>query len=459
MKKLKHCDNETTMLVKNSNKFSFAVLGDTHLTRPEWHPGIANADAGKQHDVAKYVANVEQTVKPILSAIAESEAEFLIHSGDLVEGVDAPNEREEMGWALEFIAAAGIPCVFARGNHDWRHAYADVIRPANARALEQPLESNHFSFDAGNSRFVFVDSETVEPDGEAAGWLEEMLQGSGAQSHVFVVAHSPVWNTGRPFFHDRGFAQVLSTLAARHGVDALFCGHTHNQSITLHRTSGIPLLQVKTCAVGWGEQPFLPLDQVKTWLPSVDSLLWSWPGYLENSAPGWCLVQVDGDEVALRWRDVENEDHVVIRWRARGGVEEVYRRPVPICPPPTADELRGAMAGWLCLSIYAAGNGSKQVMLGATLLGEFPTTVPYYHHRTPIASEALHGLDLRNHAHIVAAPDDPYCVGSLIIELILADGRTVRTQPTSQICGTTRVFGGWEETHAGDASGIALNFV
>lgn len=458
--------SEIARRIGDSSTFRFAILGDTHVTRPEWHPNLKERGPAGQHDVDKYVANVEQYLRPVLRAIASSGAQFLVHSGDLVEGTGVPASfrEEEMRYALEVMSAAQIPCVFARGNHDAKNPFAAVVRPANASTLGMTLDSDNFWFDAGNARFVFVDWQSVKPGEPSARWLEETLQAARARPHVFVVAHSPVWNIGRPFMRDLGLAQTLPSLAGRFGIDALICGHTHNQAITLHRTEGRPLLQVMTTAIGWGEQRFLPLDQVKTWLPPRDSLNWNWPGYLENSAPGWCLVEVEGPQATLRWRDFANEDHVVIRWRKRGAVKEIARRKTPVPARPTADDLRRARRGWLCLSLFAAGQAAKEVRLGDMVLGEFPATVPHYHHRTELSPQALRQLSLTNRVRIAAPDEDAFCVGSLMLEVELADGRVVRTQPVPQIYSTAEKFDSWREAkvrraaRAADLPEIELTF-
>lgn len=104
---------------------------------------------------------------------------------------------------------------------------------------------------------------------------------------------------GTPFFDTPAFATGIEQLCRRYRVDAYFCGHTHNQSVSFHRMEkdGSGFLQLTGSAVGYPEMPTTGLDtyhRIADYGDGADNqYLW---GILEDSAPGFFMVEVDGEK-------------------------------------------------------------------------------------------------------------------------------------------------------------------
>jgi len=185
-----------------------AAIGDTHLTRAEFHPAPPAGEA-EAHDRGKYIANVEQTVRPLLATIRAAEPDLLLHSGDLIEGARGDGGRAEMAWGLDLVrSAVDCPVAFARGNHDGRAWFDEVVGPHLQATFG--AGAGPWRLDRGPVRIVVVDSQRCgEPELERVGALFGDWPG-----WRFVVAHSPAFNVGRPCFRDRPFADLLLQRAA-----------------------------------------------------------------------------------------------------------------------------------------------------------------------------------------------------------------------------------------------------
>src|SRR5436190_2030381 len=149
--------------------------------------------------------------------------------GDMVNNGNAISEWHDYWFKpLETLnAAQTTPVIFARGNHDGEHAlaYAYSSLPGNEA---------WFAFDYGNTRFIFLDSETdTASSPEQYQWLQAELARPETQRATFRVVcfHRPpfvnLWNgggyIGEPFVRTDWVP-----LLAQGNVDLAISGHAHN---------------------------------------------------------------------------------------------------------------------------------------------------------------------------------------------------------------------------------------
>lgn len=103
----------------------------------------------------------------------------------------------------------------------------------------------NYSFDAGDVHFLCLDSNLyVDPSGAALQqWMEADLAATDALWKL-VVMHHPPFNVGHAHYAEQQM-RVLAPLLEKHGVDAVFSGHTH----TYQRTRPLKFVPTDTAKV------------------------------------------------------------------------------------------------------------------------------------------------------------------------------------------------------------------
>jgi len=192
--------------------FTFAVLGDrTSAARPE-------------------------VFKQILAEITLFRPDFIICTGDLIEGYTGL-EQTNARWdtVLGQLRATGIPYYVAPGNHD---IPSDAAEPIFARRVGRPMHT----LERGNSVFIFLDnSRWTEarslPPAELK-WLDLELARARKKHRIFIVMHRPYWRDAL----DRGLPEPLQTKFESTGVGYVFTGHDH--FYCSHTWNGVRYFQV-----------------------------------------------------------------------------------------------------------------------------------------------------------------------------------------------------------------------
>jgi len=166
----------------------------------------------------------------ILSAVENSDMEFLLHTGDMVNR-DAPGE-----WDLYRKATAGFhkPLRVVIGNHE---LYGDGTPEKFAERFGLPGTS--WSFTHRDAHFAIVDNAKGTFPDKTLAWLDRDLaahpKGKGGITTLIVAMHIPPDTDGtRPhgtrFDYKERSANLLWILK-RHGVDAVVSGHEHMQHV------------------------------------------------------------------------------------------------------------------------------------------------------------------------------------------------------------------------------------
>ncbi len=245
--------------------FSFVLLGDLHFDRLEHHDlaWVEKSHAGDVRQIQDYsritrelmprlFGTVRDTVAALKSA-PDGRVPFVLHVGDLVEGLCGDEERavRQNTEALAFVREArlGAPFLFTKGNHDITGpgapaAFAQVFHPfltdqAQAVAADAgELRSARYTIECGHAQFVFFDAY----DAASLAWFEAVAARRTAE-HFFVVVHPPVVpygarSTWHVFAGEKEKAKREKFLALLGAQRALVLGgHIHKFS-AVARTAG-----------------------------------------------------------------------------------------------------------------------------------------------------------------------------------------------------------------------------
>lgn len=213
--------------------FEFVVLADTHYVLPE------KANSGEFETRRFQTARIGQA----LQLARELEPRFVLHLGDLVQEFPGTTDfPESLRQAKEQLDAAGLEMYHAPGNHD----VGDKPDPTTAAPWTTGafLEHYHehvgpswFSVDHDDLHVVLLNTSIMNSQLPEAGqqwaWLEEDLA-VNRDRRIVVAYHIPayVMSPGEPSLgHYDNIAEParsrLLTLLERHGVEAVFAGHSH----------------------------------------------------------------------------------------------------------------------------------------------------------------------------------------------------------------------------------------
>lgn len=166
----------------------------------------------------------------ILSAVDNSDMEFLLHTGDMVN-MDSPGE-----WDLYREATARFrkPLRVVIGNHE---LYGGGTPEKFAERFGLPGSS--WSFTHKDAHFAIVDNAKGTFPDDTLAWLDRDLaahpKGKGGITTLVVAMHIPPDTDGtKPhgtrFDYEERSAMLLAILK-RHGVDAVLSGHEHMQHV------------------------------------------------------------------------------------------------------------------------------------------------------------------------------------------------------------------------------------
>ena len=166
----------------------------------------------------------------ILSAVENSDMEFLLHTGDMV------NKESAGEWDLYREATARFrkPLRVVIGNHE---LYGGGTPEMFAERFGLPGAS--WSFTHKDAHFAIVDNARGTFPDNTLAWLDRDLaahpKGKGGITILIVAMHIPprtggINPHGARFDYEERSAKLLAILK-RHGVDAVLSGHEHMQYV------------------------------------------------------------------------------------------------------------------------------------------------------------------------------------------------------------------------------------
>lgn len=261
-------------------------ISDTHL----WHNDareqpftqysarMANAYHQTRHFLTGDATSPQEAFSATLALAKEKAADLLILGGDLFS---YPSEAA-IEWALQQLAATGIPYVYTAGNHDWH--YEGMPGPSyrlRQTWIEKRLQGLYppgghplmHTVDVRGIRFVALDNSTNEILPEQLTFFRQTVQ---TGMPVVLAMHIPLYVPGRSLgfgcghpdwnaTNDRNFEierrerwpveghtattldfhrEVFSTA----NVVGIIAGHIHQPSVDIW--SGIPQLVAPYNAAG-----------------------------------------------------------------------------------------------------------------------------------------------------------------------------------------------------------------
>jgi 3',5'-cyclic AMP phosphodiesterase CpdA len=188
-------------------KFSFVVIGDSR--------------------------SGDDTYRKLVSMIMERKPDFVVNTGDVIA---TPGSKREWMKFWEMSQPMTVPYFLTVGNHD-AHPKMPRSEKIYKEQVDLPGNELYYSFTAGNSLFIVLDSCLDDQEkritGEQRTWLEGVLTNS-RQKHKFVFLHHPLYTDLGKGHHAHDSLDKypdgrdsLEALLAKFKVNAVFAGHEH----------------------------------------------------------------------------------------------------------------------------------------------------------------------------------------------------------------------------------------
>lgn len=256
--------------------YDFGMVSDSHWTGPEYYADGKGVDGRAERQQAwlkRETANLARAAELCLSAPA---ARFVVHTGDLVDGVCGNLTRQvrqlEDGWRLTRGAfPKDLPFLPANGNHETYDfeapgtyaypAYEKTVQryAANELGRKDPV-ARHYSFAYGPDLFIVYNSNVDEYD-----FVKETLAAHPDARYVFAVGHIPAINPcvggieiDSPWAGNfmENHNRFLRLLQSRDVI--LLCGDTHRLGLVDYVTGEGRLTELMGVSV-WDHSPYREL--------------------------------------------------------------------------------------------------------------------------------------------------------------------------------------------------------
>lgn len=175
----------------------------------------------------------DEQYKRIVSMMMEQKPDFIVNTGDMIA---TPGRKEQWAKFWEMSKPVTVPYFLVAGNHD-AHPKVPFSEKTYKEQVDLPGNELYYSFMAGNSLFVvldsYIDDQEKKISGEQLAWLEGVL-GKSAQKHKFVFLHHPLYTEPGKGHHSGNSLDrypqdrdKLEALFVRAKVDVVFAGHEH----------------------------------------------------------------------------------------------------------------------------------------------------------------------------------------------------------------------------------------
>ncbi|RYZ32661.1 MAG: hypothetical protein EOP49_37200, partial [Sphingobacteriales bacterium] len=157
------------------------------------------------------------------------EIDFVLHGGDLTDfGI-----QQEYHWQHNILEKMRVPYITVIGNHD--------CLGNGVKVYEHMYGPQDFVYDIGRSRFVFMNTNSLEFDEDPVPRLPFLANAFGDTSeydNAFILAHVPPYDNEFDDSKEQDFAALLRGKKVRY---ALF-GHQHNYKEQQPYNDGITYL-------------------------------------------------------------------------------------------------------------------------------------------------------------------------------------------------------------------------
>ncbi len=246
----------------------------------------------------------------ILAEHAVEPVDFVLFSGDLVNGATADLQAELLQWRtiMQPVYSAGIGVYPCRGNHDdasktaWDNIFSgSYALPDNGPSTPFDEKNVTFSFPHASSVFVVgLDQYFTTPPPHKVNqvWLNDQFS-ANRRPHVFVFGHEPAFKVNHTDCLDDHPADrntFWNSIAAE-GGRTYFCGHDHfYDHARLDDGDGDPSDDLHQYLVGTAGAPLYPDG-----LYNGDCGTWTPTRVVHDKEYGYVLVEVGGG-VTLTWK-------------------------------------------------------------------------------------------------------------------------------------------------------------
>ncbi len=169
----------------------------------------------------------------IVSMAIKRNPDFIVNVGDVIK---TPGDLTEWSTFWEMSRPISVPYYLTVGNHD-----VSTRVPESEKIYKEqvhlPGKELYYSFTAGNSLFIVLDTSLPDQEervtGDQYAWLEGVLV-HAEQKHKFVFLHHPLYPVLRTEQGEgNGDDELtmerdrLEALFVKDGVDVVFAGHEH----------------------------------------------------------------------------------------------------------------------------------------------------------------------------------------------------------------------------------------
>lgn len=188
-------------------KFSFIVLGDNR--------------------------SGDDVYRKIVAMAMEHKPDFIVNTGDVIT---KPGNKKQWAKFWEMSKPVTVPYFLTVGNHDVSSRKRSSEK-THKEQVDLPGNELYYSFPAGNSLFVVLDSQLEGQEkkitGEQFHWVQGVLANSDAK-HMFVFLHHPLYpDPGKGRHHGNSLDRYkedrnrLHALFRKYNVTMVFTGHEH----------------------------------------------------------------------------------------------------------------------------------------------------------------------------------------------------------------------------------------
>ena len=411
--------------------FTFAVIGDLHYGFPLEQTGLELGSLRNLSEVERFAENVGYALEPMAESLKEVSPDFIVHTGDLAAN---ENDQAEFRAATHYLRRLGKSVLFARGDKDDGAAFDQTLLPVVSTVLGRPVDQRYYTAEIGGCHLSFLDTSSWDPEGSQAEWFRSALRHAEKRGgRVFVFGHHPAWTVAKAFYSNRLFCEDVTRTLSEHQIDAYFCGHTHNQNALWHRTGHRATLQFMAAPIGHPDELPTPLQRVQSLLVDPDDVMDCWPGYLENTAPGWFLVRVEEDGVKVSWNHLNRGPEVDVVWKRPGHVERFWQVRHPEDAVLISRDLSTIRRISLRFCAWDAIRPGKRVHLNGIEVGQLPPSARFAPQQIDLPMTATAVLDVINRVEIDAPGVEASTIGNIQLEGVLPGGRIVRTRPTGEV--------------------------
>jgi hypothetical protein len=441
---------------KSEKELSFAFMGDLHysLNHIEKTDSLVQAVAGELNNL-------------------ERKPEFLIQTGDFFHGSSGVSIESEAEMAFShFTRDIGMPYFIAKGNHDSRTQYEKNALPLFSKELGVKVAKSYYSFDKGNSHFVMLDAgEKNLP--EMLSWLEKDLQTARANpktDHIFAAAHDPLWIVARAGFTSREYAGKVGPLLAKYKIDAYFCGHTHNKTVTVRLIDNQPVTQIMDAAVVEKGRLFmlapfmnhvyakpsddaspdiLPLDEGHQIFIPKSQLQYYW-GYQEGSMSSYYIITIKGKSIQADWYVLGSGLVRSFKWDEPGKLTDL-KSPEKIQKNPiTENDLQQISKAWLYAAPWilkdsvAAPFTINGVPAGTVKINRVKMAAsPFWNKiEIPLNESAMKSIRMINEINISNPSGGQFGLAHVFLLVQLKNGRFARTNIARKVLTSFDPAGG-----------------